>query len=139
MYKVYINGLLNELTQHSCTLSLYSISLTSPSFADDNSLLSIYLTFLSSLMNLCYAYSIKWRYEFNHVKSGIVTFGESKRVHSEATKERTWVLGGEFVAELYEYKNPGVVKNYIGSFSTNVDDNIDKTRKKSRYVILLEL
>ena len=60
------------------------------------------------------------------MKSGIVTFGESKRVHSETMKERTWVLGGESVAELYEYKNLGVVKNYIGSFSTNVDDNIDK-------------
>ena len=58
MYKVYINGLLNELTQHSCALSLYSISLTSPSFADDISLLSIYPTFLSSLMNVCYAYRI---------------------------------------------------------------------------------
>ena len=131
MYKVCINGLLNELTQHSCALSLYSISLTSPSFADDISLLSIYPTFLSSLMNLCYAYSIKWRYEFNHVKSGIVTFGESKRVYSEAMKERIWVLGGESVTELCEYKNLGVVKNYIGSFSTNADDNIDKTRKKA--------
>ena len=129
-YKVYINDLLNELTQHSCALSLYSITLTSPSFADDISLLSIYPTFLSSLMNFCYAYSIKWWYEFNHVKSGVVTFGESKRVHSEALKERTLVLGGESVAELYEYKNLSVVKNYIGSFSTNVDDNIDKTRKK---------
>ena len=123
MYKVYINGILNELTQYSCALSLYSISLTSPSFADNISLLSIYPTFLSSLMNLCYAYSIKWRYEFNHVKSGIVTFGESKRVHSEAMKERIWVLGGESVTELYEYKNFGVVKNYTGSFSTNTDDN----------------
>ena len=65
------------------------------------------------------------------MKSGIVTFGESKRVDSEAMKERTWVLGGESVAELYEYKNLGVVKNYIGSFSTNADDNIDKTRKKA--------
>ena len=139
MYKVYINGLLNELTRHSCALSLYSISLSSPSFADDISLPSIYPTLLSSLMNLCYAYSIKWRYEFNHVKSGIVTFGESKRVHSEAMKECIWVLGGESVTELYEYKNLGVVKNYIGSFSTNADDNIDKTKKKSRYVIFLEL
>ena len=78
-------------------------------------------------MNRCYAYSIKWHYEFNHVKSGIVTFGESKRVHSEAMKERIWVLGGESVTELYENKNLGVVKNYIGSFSTNTDDNIDKT------------
>ena len=73
------------------------------------------------------------------MKSGIVTFGESKRVHSEAMKERTWVLGGESVAEIYEYKNLGVAKNYIGSFSTNADDNIDKTKKKSRYVILFEL
>ena len=131
MYKVYINSLLNELTQHSCALSLYSISLTSPSFADDTSLLSVYPTFLSSLMNLCHAYSTKWRYEFNHVKSGIVTFGESKRVHSEAMKERTWVLRGESVTELYEHKNLGVVKNYIGTFRTNADDNIDKTRKKA--------
>ena len=61
------------------------------------------------------------------MKSAIVTFGESKLVHSEAMKERTWVLGGESVAEFYEYKNLGVVKNYIESFSTNADDNIDKT------------
>ena len=65
------------------------------------------------------------------MKSGTVTFGESKRVHSEAMKERTWVLGGESVAELYEYKNPGVAKNYIGSFSTNADDNIYKTQRKA--------
>ena len=64
------------------------------------------------------------------MKSGIVTFGESKRVHSEAMKERTWVLGSESVIELYEYKKLGIVKNYIGSFSTNADDNIDKTQKK---------
>ena len=33
------------------------------------------------------------------MKSGIVTFGESTRVHSKAMKERTWVKGGESVAE----------------------------------------
>ena len=65
------------------------------------------------------------------MKSGIVTFGESKRVHSEAMKERIWVLGDESVTRLYEYKNLGVVKNYIWSFSTNADDNIGKTRKKA--------
>ena len=81
-------------------------------------------------MNLCYAYSIKWRYEFNHLKSGIVTFGEFKRVHSEVMKERTWFLGGKSVTELYEYKNHGVVEKYIESFATNADDNIDQTRKK---------
>ena len=55
-------------------------------------------------MNMCYEYSIKWRYEFNHLKSGIVTFGETKRVHSEAMKVRNRTLGSESVRELYEYK-----------------------------------
>ena len=31
--------------------------------------------------------------------------------------------------ELYEYKNLDVVKKYAGSFSSSVDDDIDKTRK----------
>ena len=52
-------------------------------------------------------------------------------MHSETMTERNWVLGGESVTELYEYKNLGVVENYIGSFSTSADDNIDKTRKKA--------
>ena len=37
-----------------------------------------------------------------------------------------WILGDDTVDELYEYKNLGVLKNYIGSFSSNIED---KTRK----------
>ena len=67
------------------------------------------------------------------MKSGIVTFGESKRVHSEAMKERTWVLGGESVAELYEYK-----KAILGH-SPPMLMMISIKLEKSRYVIFLEL
>ena len=82
-------------------------------------------------MGMCYKYSTKWRYEFNRTKSGIVTYGETKPVHFEEMKEREWILGDGTVDELYEYKNLGVLKNYIGSFSSIVEDNIDKTRKKA--------
>ena len=75
-------------------------------------------------------YRIKWRYEFNHSKSGTVTFGGSKAQHFEFMKNREWLLGDTIVNELYEYKNLGVLKNYVDSFSSNVEDNIDKTRKK---------
>ena len=44
---------------------------------------------------------------------------------------REWLLGETTVNELCEYKNLGVLKNYIGSFSSNVEDNIEKTRKKA--------
>ena len=53
MHKVYINGLLTELTSHSCALSLNNLSLPS-------------LSFLNVFMQICYDYSLKWRYEFNH-------------------------------------------------------------------------
>ena len=79
-------------------------------------------------MNLCYEYSIKWRYEFHNDKSSIVTFGETKRIHCQSIKQRNRVLDNEIVDERYEYKNLGVVKNYADSFSSNVEDNIDKIK-----------
>ena len=82
-------------------------------------------------MQMCYCYSLKWRYEFNNFKSGVGTFGETRAVHCESMKSREWFLGEETVVELYEYKNLGVLKNYIGSFSSSVEDNIEKTRSKA--------
>ena len=109
MYKVYINGLLNVLTNHSYSISVNRLSLPS-SFADDVTLLALYPTFLHTFMEMCYGYSIKWRYEFNHIKSAVVTFGECKLAHYENMNERKWLLGDESVDELYEYKSLGVVK-----------------------------
>ena len=86
--------------------------------------------FLKTFMSICYKYGIKWRYEFNHAKRGIVTFGESKPQRFESMKNRVWLLGDTTADELYEYKNLGVLKNYVGSFSSNVEDNIYKTRRK---------
>ena len=41
--------------------------------------------------------------------------------------EREWLLGDESVDELYEYKNLDVVKNYTGSFSSNVQEGFNIT------------
>ena len=46
-------------------------------------------------------------------------------------KEREWMLGHAIVNELYEYKNLGELKNYVNSFASNVEDNIEKARKKA--------
>ena len=73
---------------------------------------------------MCYHYSIKWRFEFSHIKTGVATFRETKRVHCEAMKERSCILGNESIDQIYECKNLGSVKKYVGSFSSNVDENI---------------
>ena len=131
MYKVYINSLLNTLAEHSHAISINCLRLTAPSFADDVTLLALFPTFLKVFMIICHQYSAKWRYEFNHSKSDVVTFGEAKSVHSQLLTEREWLLGETTINELCEYKILGVLKNCIGRFSSNVEDNIEKTRKKA--------
>ena len=130
MYKVYLNGLLNVLSNYCYAIFINGLNLSSLSFADDISLITLHASFLQSLMTKCFRYSLQWRYEFNHTESGVVTFGESKPLHLAAVQNQEWVLGGDNVDELYEYKNLEVLKNY-GSFSPNIDDNIEKTQKKA--------
>ena len=126
MYKVYINGLLRTLSDHCLAISINTLSLPSPSFADDVTLLALFPSFLKALMSICYDCSVTWRYEFNHSKSGIVTFGETKPIHAQSLKEREWFLGNTLVD-----KNLGVLKNCFNSLSSNIEDNIKKTRKKA--------
>ena len=83
MYKVYLNILLNEVTNHCYAISTNQLILPSPSFADDISLIVLCPTFLTSLMGMYYKYSTK-----RHTKSGAVTYGETKPVHFEERKER---------------------------------------------------
>ena len=104
MYKVSINSLLNELTNHCYAISINRLNLPSPSFADDTALLALYPIFLTSLMSMCYKYSTKGRYEFNHTKSGVVTYGKTMPVYFEEMKKREWILGDDTFDELYEYK-----------------------------------
>ena len=54
-------------------------------------------------------------------------------MHCQSMNKREWVLGNGSVDELlYEYKNLGVVKNYIGSFSSNADEKISIRLVKNR-------
>ena len=87
MYKVYINSLLHALTDHCYSICINSSKLASPSFADDVSLIALHPPFLMTFMNICHEYSLTWRYEFNHSKSGIVTFGETKAAHHASMNE----------------------------------------------------
>ena len=71
------------------------------SFVDYSPLLVLYPVFLQHLINIAHEYSLKWRYEFNNIKSGIVTYAKSKPSHFANMQERSWTLGVETVDELY--------------------------------------
>ena len=69
MYKVYVNGPLNVLSNHCHATFINGLRIPSPSFADDISLLTLYPSFLKTVMNICNSYGINWRYDLNHSKA----------------------------------------------------------------------
>ena len=127
----YVNGLLCVLTNHSYPIFINGLLIPSPSFADDIILLALHPSFLEMFMSICYKYDIKWRYESEHSKRGIVTFGESKPQQVKPMKNCVLLLGDTIADKFYQYKNLNVLKlNHVGSFSSNVEDSIDENRKK---------
>ena len=54
MYKVYITGLLNVLSNQCYAMFISGFSLSFPSFADDISLMTLHPSFLQSLMTECF-------------------------------------------------------------------------------------
>ena len=99
-----LDMLLNTLTNHAYAILINGLRVSSPSFTDDISLLTTQQSFLAVLMHICYCYSLKWRYEFNNSKTGVVTFGETKAVYYQSIKTLEWILGGDTLDKLYEYK-----------------------------------
>ena len=92
------------LTNHCYAIFINGLRIPSPSFAVDITLLALHPSFLKTSMGICFKYGIKWRYEFNHSKSGVDTFGESTSQHFESMKNRVWLLEDTRVDELYKYK-----------------------------------
>ena len=76
------SSLLQMLSNHCYEISINSLSLPAPSFADDVTFIVLFPSFLKTFLNICHQYSVTWRYEFNHTKSGVVAFGETKLIHS---------------------------------------------------------
>ena len=55
-------------------------------------------------------------------KGGVVVFGKSRAQHYREKQANHWKLEGNGVAELNEYKNIGVVKNYVSSSRLDISE-----------------
>ena len=130
LYKVFINRLLFIISNDPFLLLIENIPVGCQTFADDLTLLALFPSFLQHLMSIVFDFSIKWCYEFNHTKSGVILFGESKIQHARNTMSRKFNLGLDVVKKRKEYKNLGVTKNCAHSCSGDIDEAIKKTRRK---------
>ena len=134
LYKVFINHLLIIISNDPFSLSIENIPVGCPTFADNLTLLAPFPSFLQ-FMSIVFDFSIKWRYEFNHNKSGVLVLGESKIQHAKNMLSRKFNLGLDVVKERKEYKNLGVTKNCAHSCSTDIDEAIKKARRKGGMIL----
>ena len=61
----------------------------------------------------------------------VVTFGEHGPTHFREKSCRSWFLGDKVVEEANQYENLWIVKNYVGSFQSDVNEAIEKNEEKS--------
>ena len=88
LYLVFINSLLEQLVYSQLGFQIEGLHLCAPSFADDMTLLSLSITSLKTMIDICYKYSCLWRYQYNSNKCAVVTFNESKRAYKRSTSKK---------------------------------------------------
>ena len=106
LYLVYINALIEELQSSGLGFCVSNISAWSPTVADDMVLISFSKIGLQNMMDICYRYSCKWRYEYNPNKCGIIVFSESKADYIKCN--RKWSLGSNVIKEVESYTHLGI-------------------------------
>ena len=133
LYLIYINDLIVKLTEIAGGLSIGNICSCAPTVADDMLLLSISITGLQSMIDTCYDYSRKWRFQFNSSKCGIIVFNESKNAAVKA--RRKFNLGSHTIQEVLEYTHLGVLMT--PSYLKHTRAKTYSTRIRKTYFSLL--
>ncbi len=125
-YLAYINDLLTTLESSGCGTVIHQLSCCCPTVADDMVLASYTKQGLSNMIEQCYSYSTKWRYEYNAAKCGIIVFNESDE--DKLTSCREWKLGSSAINECEKYTHLGIVMNRQFTLKDCVEEACKKLR-----------
>jgi hypothetical protein len=124
LYLLYINGLINELESSGLGFCMYNSNISSPTVADDMVLISFSKHGLDMMLSICNRYSLKWRFEYNANKCGIIVFNE---VNSE-NLQRIWTLGTQTIHEVDNYTHLGIDCNRFLQLKKSIEDASVKLR-----------
>ncbi|KAK3088399.1 hypothetical protein FSP39_018702 [Pinctada imbricata] len=105
LYLVFIDELIYSIERYSVNFGILNIHTSSPTLADDISLIAIQPNVLQSMLNCVYAYSQKWRFEFNVQKSCVLKF---RALGNKMDDEFVWTLGGEILPVEDKYCHLGI-------------------------------
>ncbi|XP_060072139.1 uncharacterized protein LOC132552012 [Ylistrum balloti] len=88
-YLIFIDDLLNNLSESKFGAPLSTINCGNPALADDITLLALSPRSLQQLLNICQNYSTRWKFAFNSNESCTMVFGGRFDVNSFS-----WKLNG---------------------------------------------
>ena len=98
-------------------------------------LLSLSITSLKTMIDICYKLSCLLRYQYNSNKCAVVTFNESKLVYKRSS--RSWVMGNDIIYEKEEYDHLGIVCNKYVDYSI-LTKHIDKKIRGTLFGLIKE-
>ena len=90
LYLLFIDGLIKEIELSQHGMCIYGMNAACPTVADDMVLISFSKKGLQHLMDMCYRYSLRWRFEYNPSKCSVIVFNESRVAFERC--DRTWCL-----------------------------------------------
>jgi len=123
-YLAYINGLINIISGSGLGICLYKCNTSCPTVADDMILMVYSSCALQRMIDICYQYSCKWRFEYNASKCAVIVFTKQR---SNQPKQ-SWSLGSAVITETSTYTHLGLLCDEYMSSSILVDEAIKKLR-----------
>ena len=118
MYLVFIDGLIKQLEASRQGFCKFDVNMNSPTVADDMVLVSLSKSGMDSMIEMCWQYSLKWRYFYNPDKCKVLVFNETPGL----VPNRYFVLGNHRLSECDTYTHLGIPTDRFLSCKNNIRD-----------------
>ena len=127
LYQVYVNDLLKQLRESKFAVSAHGIKVGSPTFADDISAPALCKIGLNCLLQIAFAYGVKWQFEFSAVKSLVMRWGPELSPNVPIT------FGGKTMNIIDKTKHMGIT---LQTTKVRSDDIVNDRIKKAKCTLL---
>jgi hypothetical protein len=115
LYCLFVDELLDILTQSGYGVSIDGVYCGSPMYADDLALVASSPEELQAMMDIVATYANKWQYQLNANKSSVMVLGESTKTRLSARSVRKWYIGQDEISETDEQHHLGILRTVFSS------------------------
>ena len=124
LFNIFIDDLLIELHQCDTGVRVGKHKFNSSAYADDIHLLNLTMPGLQRLIDVCYKYSKKWRFNFGLKKTKCLISGKYT-----LKCEPSWTLGGKSVENVDSMEILGVHYTSDGSSDAHIESRVQASRR----------